>query len=161
MSQNIIEEKLLKVIRDSEREIIRNAKLPLCLQNIRDATAKINDDLTDCMINSKTNTKNDYLKCLNNTYSQVNDAYKNIILSDNCIKDGVVNRRKALVYLGALWQLGSIKSCLENKSHTVAAKCIKTKIGWILPANINDTVKNEPKNKNGNKNKKTKNKTKV
>lgn len=160
MSNNLIEDKLLKVIRDSEREIARNSatntKLPTCLQNIRDATARINDDLTDCMVNSETNTKNDYLKCLNNTYSQVNAAYKNIIMSDDCLKGGVVNRRKALIYLGALWQLGSIRSCLEKNDYTVAAKCIKNKIGWILPEDMGETIKNDKDNSNKKKKKKNK-----
>ena len=128
MNHSNIESKLLKVIADSEREIERNTRghrssLPKCLQDIRDATAKINQGLTTCMTDDATSSKIGYLHCVNNAYAAVNQAYKDVILSDSCSNDGVVTRRKAMVYLGALWQLGSIKKCLNKKGHIAASNC--------------------------------------
>ncbi len=145
MNYHNIEQHLQRVIDESEQEVVKNSGLPECLKRIRKATSKINDDLTVCMVNDNTKTKNDYLKCLNNTYSQVNAAYKDIILSDSCLNDGVINRRKALVFLGALWELGNIRDCLQNNGYTAASKCIKQKIGWILPGKIDETVSKETK----------------
>ena len=154
MSNNIIERKLLKIIRDSEREISRNSEVPDCLQKITDASVKIKSDLGKCMVNSKTNTKNEYLTCVKTTHNEVNKAYSDIILSDKCIKDGIINRRKALVYLAALWHLGEVEDCLEQKGYKQIANCINKKLGWDLPPIISNknNSKSKPKLKHKNKN---------
>lgn len=161
MTNDIIEKKLLKVIRDSEIEISRNSEVPICLQEITDISVKIKSNLGKCMVDSKTNTKNEYLNCVKETHNNVNKAYKDIILSDKCIKDGNINRRKALVYLAALWQLGEVEDCLEQKGYKQIANCINKKLGWELPPNISSKNNSKLKHKNKNKGKSKKNKNNI
>jgi len=102
----------------------------LCLQKVTDEVFKIDKVMEDCFKNNSTDTKTDYLGCLTNASDSVSSIYQNIIKSGECLKDNKVNRRKAVIYLGALFHLAEVRNCLENNSYFEAASCIEEKFGW-------------------------------
>ncbi len=148
MNNDQLVRKLEQVIKDTEELIDRDQKkgdkpgaskgspknLMPCLNKITGYTSKIDKSLTECLSHSDTNSKVDYMTCLDKVDTVLSKIYQDVIFSDDCLKLDKASRRKAIIYLGALYHLTDVKNCLQNNSYFESAGCIEEKFGWEQPS---------------------------